>query len=207
MSRDREEGRDVVGSLWSSDFACDRTCESCAHAMGHDLQYGVLYHLCVCGPCDGESPEPRRDDYVFTGPGPAPSRTVCVGSLVSLSLLPERVRFGFPFVSTFVSRVTYLVCRAVPGRSPLGIRGARMAREMRAEKRQPRLVFESTLYILPRFTFNLGLADVQVRPEPEPERSCDRLRVSRRHDPSRSPLGLRPLVEAPWMCGEWEGWD
>ena len=197
----------------SSGLSGPRTSLATGHASLVRMRWAMTYSMGSCitcafvAPCDGESPEPRRDDYVFTGPGPAPSRTVCVGSLVSLSLLPERVRFGFPFVSTFVSRVTYLVCRAVPGRSPLGIRGARMAREMRAEKRQPRLVFESTLYILPRFTFNLGLADVQVRPEPEPERSCDRLRVSRRHDPSRSPLGLRPLVEAPWMCGEWEGWD
>ena len=142
-------------------------------------------------------------------------RVLYVWGLSSLCLCCPSVRFafGFPFVSRLTFRPGFENSMYFDFRLPrcggeAGYpRGARMAREMRAEKRQPRLVLESTLHILPRFTFNLGLADVQVRPEPEPERSCDRLRVSRRHDPSRSPLGLRPLVEAPWMCGEWEGWD
>jgi hypothetical protein len=196
----------------SSGLSGPRTSLATGHASLVRMRWAMTYSMGSCitcafvAPCDGESPEPRRDDYVFTGPGPAPSRTVCVGSLVSLYSAARAcsVRFSVRFDFRLARAESRLPCGA-PGRS--GIRGARMAREMRAEKRQPRLVLESTLHILPRFTFNLGLADVQVRPEPEPERSCDRLRVSRRHDPSRSPLGLRPLVEAPWMCGEWEGWD
>jgi hypothetical protein len=196
----------------SSGLSGPRTSLATGHASLVRMRWAMTYSMGSCITCAFVArvtarAQSRDVTITFLRDPARLLRVLYVWGLSSLCLCCPSV-FGSVFRSFRLSSHESRIWSAVRCRGEaLGIRGARMAREMRAEKRQPRLVLESTLHILPRFTFNLGLADVQVRPEPEPERSCDRLRVSRRHDPSRSPLGLRPLVEAPWMCGEWEGWD